>query len=438
MSVIQKTYPIIHPLRNVEFNSEKYLTITEGDGIYVKDSNGKTYVDAMSGLWNVSLGYKNKVIDEAVIQQLGKVPFVNMVKHTNPTTVKFADLLIDLMPKPLTRLLFTCTGSESVELAIKLSRQYFYMKGYTNKNKIFALSLSYHGTYYASMSVSGIDQQLTQGYSPRVAGIEFLDTPYQANREGRAQHLQEKLKELELIFEQQADSMAAVIIEPIIGSAGIIPLPTAYVKKLKQLCETYDVLLIFDEVATGFGRTGYLFDFQRIGVIPDILCLSKGINNGYIPLGATVISDKIAQQYITSQMHFEHLSTQNGNPLACAAGIATLEVLSNSDYLNAIQNKGAYLTEMLQKALSTLDIVYEVRGHGLMVGIELRAKDTQSEMLDSASLQAIMDALKNRGLLAYPFKTEYTSGFSLFLPYVINLEEINHVVKIIENVLKRY
>lgn len=438
MAVIQKHYPIIHPLRNVELNSEKYLTITEGDGIYIKDLNGKSYIDAMSGLWNVSLGYKNKVIDEAIIQQLGKVPFVNMVNHTNPTTIKFADKLIELMPERLNKLLFTCTGSESVELAIKLSRQYFYLKGYTNKNKVFALNLSYHGTYYASMSVSGIDQHLTKGYSPRVSGIEFLDTPYRPNYEDRVQHLHNKLKELELIFEKEADSMAAVIIEPILGSAGIIPLPISYIEKIKELCETHNVLLIFDEVATGFGRTGYLFDFQRIGVVPDILCLSKGINNGYIPLGATVISDKIVQQYMASQMHFEHLSTQNGNPLACAAGIATLEVLVNGDLLNSIRNKGAYLVEKLQKVLSTLDCVNEVRGQGLMVGIELRAKGNKEELLDSIRLQSIMDALKILGLLAYPFKTECTSGFSLFLPYIIKIEEIDQVIRIIEKVLKRF
>jgi len=432
-------YPMVHPLKDVRLG-EDVTPLAAGEGIYVQDTNGKTYIDGISGLWNISLGYRHPRIRQAIIDQLDALPYVNPVDQSNPKTLQFAEMLLRITPDHLMKVAYTCTGSESVELAIKLMRKYYNLRNQPHKNVIVVLDRSYHGSYYGSMSASGIDQEISESYGPKVPGFLFHPVPVCPHctpgyiEEGC---LEQHLRQLEALFEQQGSAMAGFMLEPIIGSGGIIPIPALYLQRLKELCVKHDVLLAFDEVATGMGRTGRMFAFEHSGVIPDILCLSKGINSGYLPLGATLFSEPIYQAFAQAGSHIEHLSTQNGNPIACAAGVATLEVLEQPGMLEAVRVRGAQLRSALETALQGSPLFQEVRGEGLMVGVSLTADHSTGACLSAERLVDIVNKLKRRGLIVYPFNTPgLTTGFHLFPPFIITEEEVGKMVLIIRKVLE--
>lgn len=434
-----KVYPIIHPLKHVQLGAD-FTPLEAGQGIYVQDIHGKTYIDGISGLWNVSLGYRHPGIRQAIIDQLDRLPYVNPVDQSNTTTVAFAEMLLDITPDSLTKVAYTCTGSESVELAIKLMRKFHHLRNQPEKNRILVLDVSYHGTYYGSMSASGIDQEISESYGPRVPGFIFHHVPVcSCCTPGHIapECLDKKLSELEEVFHIEGASLAGVILEPIIGSGGIIPLPDAWLHRLEQLCKQYDALITFDEVATGMGRTGKMFAFEHAGVVPDILCLSKGINSGYLPLGAVLFSEPIYRAFANAGSHVEHLSTQNGNPIACAAGIATIQALLEPGLLEHVQHMGQFLTERLIEALGSNSLLLEVRGKGLMIGVALTANKETKACLPAEQLAGIVAKLKQRGLLVYPFNTPgLTTGFHLFPPFILTEAEALKMVQIIRRALE--
>lgn len=438
MLTTTRQYPMVHPLKDVRLGDE-ITSLAAGEGIYVQDTNGKIYIDGISGLWNVSLGYRHPGIRQAILEQLDALPYVNPVDYSNPVTLQFAEKLLQLTPDNLTKVAFTCTGSESVELAIKLMRKYHHLRHQPQKNVIAVLDKSYHGSYYGSMSASGIDQEISESYGPKVPGFLFHPVPVcrhctPGNIAGDC--LSRQLDQLEALFAREGHVMAGFMLEPIIGSGGIIPIPEAYLQRLKELCLEHDVLLAFDEVATGMGRTGKMFAFEYSGVTPDILCLSKGINSGYLPLGATLFSEAIQQAFALAGSHIEHLSTQNGNPVACAAGIATLEALEQPGMLETISARGQLLRSALDQALQGNPLYLEVRGKGLMTGVALRSRHSAEECLPPELLADIVGKLKRRGLIVYPFHTPgLTSGFHLFPPFIIKEEEVLEIVSIVRKVL---
>lgn len=438
-------YPLIHPLKDVRLGGD-FTSLALGEGIYVQDVHGKTYIDGISGLWNISLGYKHPGIRQAIIDQLDRIPFVNLVDQTNPKTLEFAETLLRITPESLTKVVYTCTGSESVELAIKLIRKYHNLRNQPSKQQIIVMDKSYHGTYYGAMSASGIDREISEGYGPKVPGFVFHPLPVCMDPDCRSgctpghmaeACLERKLQELEQLFDREGSRLAGIILEPIIGSGGIIPLPDLYLRKVRELCLKHDVLLTFDEVATGMGRTGKMFAFEHSGVVPDILCLSKGINSGYLPLGATLFCESIYQAFVRAGLHIEHLSTQNGNPIACAAGVATVQALEEPGMFESIERKGQLLRQSLEKALADNPIFLEVRGKGLMLGVALTANRETQACLPAERLGAIVAKLKQWGLLVYPFHTPgLTTGFHLFPPFIIREEEIAKMVRIITKVME--
>ncbi|CAM4118166.1 daptide-type RiPP biosynthesis aminotransferase [Saccharibacillus endophyticus] len=436
MSTMQNTqkavYPLIHPLKNVQLG-ESFTSLLEGSGIYVRDENGKPYIDGISGLWNVSLGYGHPGIRQAILEQLDRIPFVNLVDQTNPTTVKFAQELLALTPERLSRAIYTCTGSESAELAIKLMRKYQSLRGLEQKQNIVALSISYHGTYYGAMSASGIDREISRGYGPKVPGFLFHDTPFSSLERGSED---EELRAIEELFEREGDRIAGMIVEPIIGSGGTIPLPDAFLRKIRELCDLHGALLAFDEVATGMGRTGRMFAFEHSGAVPDILCLSKGINSGYLPLGAVLFSEAIYREFAAANLHIEHLSTQNGNPIACAAGLATIEALNQPGMLEHVSEMGELLRELLNEELADCPAFLETRGKGLMIGVALQDDLAGGVCMEAERLSALIGRLKQRGLIVYPFYTPgVTTGFHLYPPFIISAQEVSKIVGIIKKTL---
>lgn len=438
MSTKKKLYPMVHPLKPVSFGSE-LPNIVYGEGMYLQDTDGKRYIDGISGLWNVPLGYGNPEIREAIIKQLDDIAYVNPIQHSNPTTLKLAEMLLEAVPDHLVNVLYTCSGSESNELAIKIARRYNRFKGKPNKNIIATLDSSYHGTYYASMSASGVDRYQSESYGPKAPGFRFLPTPFcKCKRDGypSCDCIEKKIEELEEIFTAEGEDIAAILIEPILGSGGSIQIPQEYFAKINELCDRYDVLLIIDEVATGFGRTGTLFAFEQYDISPDMVCLAKGINNGYLPLAATIISERIYNKFIDENSHINHLSTQNGNPLACAAGIATINLLKDEKLLNHVKEIGELLRNRIFEEMKSHRNFTEVRGRGLMLGVELMTSD--GSCLSPEQVLEIVNKLTQKGLIVYPFiNPPYTTGFHLFPSYLISDEDVENIVKIIKKVFNR-
>ena len=250
-------------------------TLVRGDGMYVFDQNGKRYLDLCSGLWNMPLGYSERRIKAVVNKQMEQLPFSNLLVFSSDIQTQYAQRLLQWMGD-FGCILYTCSGSETVEAAIKTCRQYQCLRNCPERRRIAAFTLSYHGTSYGAMSVSGIDQILTDVYRPLVPEISWVTVPADyANEDAWRQAING-------LWEQEGDYLAGFIVEPVMASGGVVPIPNPVLQHIQQRCRAGDVLLVADEVATGFGCTGTPFAWQQAEITPDLVCLSKAINNGYL------------------------------------------------------------------------------------------------------------------------------------------------------------
>ncbi|MBU3089198.1 aspartate aminotransferase family protein [Clostridium gasigenes] len=437
-----KKYRVWHPLGTVSVGQE-HLNIISGDRIYVQDSNGKTYIDGLCGLWNMSLGYNNKKIINKITEQLMEIPYVNLCEFTNSTVQELANKLIYLLHRDIEKIYFTCTGSESNELAIKIIRKYHALKGNYGKKKIGVIASSYHGSYYGSLSASQFESKNKSGYGPFLDDFITFDLPFcRCCKSGvlSSECLDVMIKNLKKQFEEEKDMLAGFIIEPIIGSGGIIPLPYEYLTVLSKLCTENDVILVYDEVATGFGRTGKMFTFEKHKINPDIVCMSKGINSGYLPMGAVAINKKIYEVFKVSSEALFHLSTQNGNPVCCAAALATIEQLEEDDraLVCYVEKMGEFLKSQLMESLMYHPNVYDIRGEGFMLAIDLVESKFSNEILQQNNLLAIVQMLKRNGLVTEAcYNPGTTSSIIMFLAFIITQDEIKNVVNIIKKTLTR-
>lgn len=422
---------------------DEKIKIISGDRIYLTDVRGKTYIDANSGLWNVPLGYSNPDIKKNILEQLEKIGYVNACEFSNESSSELADLLKQLHHEKIDKIVFTCTGSESVELAIKLIRKYASMGKKPFKRDIAIIQNSYHGSYYGSMSCSSYDAQEREGYSPLVEGIRELSLPFCAcgesgsTTENCTKEMQEQLeKELELYGE----CLGGIIIEPILGSAGVIPLPYWYLKRLVDFAHERDLLIVFDEVATGFGRTGSMFYYQQYDFKPDIITMSKGINNGILPLGAVAVSEKVTNRFREKGELLFHLSTQNGNALSCAAGVATIEELLKNDkaILKQVEDRAIYFRKNFdQRIKKEFSEIFDLRGKGLMFAIELANKDTGIRISQVKLLKTVELLKKNGVILEWSYIENVTSCLVLFLPFIIHECEIDQLLEKMRKVFRR-
>lgn len=432
---------VYYPLRKIK-GEEELMTITKGQGIYVWDDKGKKYIDGQCGLWNVSLGYSNENIVKAITDQLNSICYINTCDYTNPVIQELGQKLISIMPQGFNKLFYTCTGSESVELCIKLVRKYHKVKGNDKKTNIAVFESSYHGTYYGAMSASRLEDNFKRDYGPMLQGFMPVKVPF--CRCCKINNLSEKckfkfLEDVRKAIEENKDTLAAFILEPILGSAGVIPLSVDYMQELRRLCDENDILLICDEVATGFGRTGKLFAFEHYGIKPDMVSFSKGINSGYLPFGAVVIDERITAALEENNSMILHLSTQNGNPIACASALANINTILSGDYVSKVREKGRYLKERLREILGEHPLVFDIRGEGLMLAIDLVEDRLSNANINMDKLVNIIKLFEKRGLLLgmYNNTKYFSAGLVLFLPFIIEDEELNKVIDIFEKVFKR-
>jgi adenosylmethionine-8-amino-7-oxononanoate aminotransferase len=338
--------------------AEDPVVIERGEGTDLLDVDGNRYIDGVSSLWCNVHGHAHPRIDAAIREQLGKVAHSTMLGLSHRPAIELARRLVELAPPGLTRVFYSDSGSTATEIALKMAFQYWRQRG-EDRRRFVALRMGYHGDTIGSVSVGGIDL-FHSLYEPLL-----FDTV-------RAEP--GDIDDMRRQLEENAGEVAAVIMEPLVqGAAGMLMHPPGYLRAVRELCDSHDVLLIVDEVATGFGRTGRMFACEHEGVAPDLLCLAKGITGGYLPLAATLASERIYEGFLGEHEEFRtffHGHTYTGNPLACAAGIASLDVFEEERTLERLGGRMELLAELLEPVAAHA-LVSEVRRCGFMVGIEL-------------------------------------------------------------------
>jgi adenosylmethionine-8-amino-7-oxononanoate aminotransferase len=364
-------------------SEEDPLVIESAEGCELIDSQGRRYIDGVSSLWCNVHGHRHPEIDRAVREQLDKVAHSTMLGLTHPAAIELARRLVELAPPGLTRVFYSDSGSTAAEIALKMAFQYWQQRGRRGCTQFVCLENAYHGDTMGSVSVGGIDL-FHSLYRPLL--FDSIKVP-----PGDLGAMERALA---------GSGVAAVIMEPLVqGAAGMLMQPEGYLRGVRELCDRHGVLLILDEVATGFGRTGRMFACQHEHVAPDILCLAKGLTGGYLPLAATLATERVYEGFLGEHQDFRtffHGHTYTGNPLACAAALATLDVFESERTLEHLQRKIALLGTLLEP-LEDHPAVAEVRRRGFMVGIELRPYPLELRMGHRVTLEA-----RRRGAIIRP------------------------------------
>jgi adenosylmethionine-8-amino-7-oxononanoate aminotransferase len=406
-------YPLWHPMTMMSRYRATGLCIVGGEGSRVRDEDGRSYLAAAGGLWNVCCGFRHPRILDAIRRQLDLLPYSTLYRYGHAPAEELARRLVDLAPPGLTRVFLTTSGSSAIEAALKLVRRFWRLHGRSERRLVACLRDSFHGTGFGAMAVTGED--LGQGeYLVDRHDVLLVDTPMSEADTTLAQ------------LEAHADQLAAVIVEPVLGSAGVVELAPDFLSGLQTLCRRRDVLLIADEVATGFGRTGSWFAVEQLGLHPDVLVLSKAINSGYLPLGAAVVSERIYRAFDDADAVFCHGETQAGNPLACAAANATIDVIREERLPARAAQLGATLIDRLREACAEAG-VGTVSGRGLMIGLHVTDPGPIEYVLDLA------DQFVAEGVLAHPSPR----GISLFPPLILTDDEAGEIVAATRAVLHR-
>ncbi|MCG3088332.1 adenosylmethionine--8-amino-7-oxononanoate transaminase [Sporosarcina cyprini] len=418
------------------------IVIKSGKGIYLYDENGKAYIDAVSSWWVNLFGHANERISDALAEQARQLEHVIFANFTHEPAVRLAEKLARITPEGLTKVFFADNGSSAVEVALKMSFQYHKQKNKPNKTRFLALSNAYHGETLGALSVGGVGLY-NEVFQPlllqtiRAEGPDCFRCPFQERPESCntpcISIIEEKLK-------RHREELSAVIIEPLIqAAAGMKMYPPGYVSRLKQLCSQYDVHLIADEVAVGFGRTGTMFACEQAGITPDFMCLSKGLTGGYLPLSVVMTTDEIYDAFYDeyeTMKAFLHSHSYTGNPLACRVALEVLQIFEDEKYIEQIQDKGAYMKELASQVFSGQPHVGEYRQTGMVGAIELIQDKATKEPFPSeerVGYQIYKIALE-KGLLLRPL------GNVLYFmpPYVISKEEIQSMIMIANESIQQY
>jgi len=369
-------HPMAHPQA---MRDQPPDIIVRGEGSWIWDVDGHRLVDGVGGLWSANLGFGRREIRDAIVEQLDELAFYNIFRGTtHPRAIELAERLVTLMADDgVAAVVFGNGGSDAVEGALKIARQYWKCRGQRDRTKFIALRQGYHGVHFGGMSVNG-NTAFRRAYEPLLPGCFHVDTPwlyrnpYSEDPEELARICAELL-EREIVF-QGPDTVAAFIAEPVQGAGGVIVPPASYWPRVRAVCDKYEVLLIADEVVTGFGRTGAMFGTRMWGVKADLWCLAKGISSGYVPLGATAVSTRVADAVAAGDATFGSIShgyTYSAHPVAAAAALATLDILQREDIVGAAAREGAYLNQRLREIGTRHRLVGDVRGIGLMACLEL-------------------------------------------------------------------
>ena len=391
---------------------EEPLIVERADGTDLIDVRGRRYIDGVSSLWCNVHGHRHPWIDRAIRAQLDRVAHSTTLGLSHPLAIRLARRLVDIAPDGLTRVFYSDSGSTATEIALKMAFQYWQQQGGAGarRTRFVALRDAYHGDTVGAVSLGGIDLFHTL-YRPLLFDC-LKAAPGDA-------------ADMERLLSEHEGEVAAVIVEPLIqGAAGMRVHPEGYLRDVRELCDRHGALLVCDEVATGFGRTGRMFACEHEGVAPDLLCLAKGITGGYLPLAATLAAERVYEGFLGEHEElrtFFHGHTYTGNPLACAAALASLDVFDRERTLERLQPKIALLERLLEQ-VARLDAVAEVRRRGFMCGIELTAHPAVTRMGHRVTLEA-----RRRGAIVRPLGDVVI----LMPPLAIAEPELERLVEIV-------
>lgn len=402
---------IWHPCSQMkDYEELKPIVIKKGEGVYLYDIEGNKYLDVISSWWCNLLGHCNPTINKAVKEQIDKLEHVIFANFTHTQAIRLCERLAKILPQGLCKFNFTDNGSSAIEAAMKVSFQYHQQTGNPQKTKFMALTDAYHGETIGALSAGDCDLY-TKLYKPILMDIKKVKAPdcyrcpYGKNRDNCSCECFEYAKKA---FEENGKETSAILVEPLLqGSAGMKIYPPLYLKKLRELCDEYNVHLIADEIATGFGRTGKMFAFEHANVSPDIMCLSKGLTGGYMPMALFVTTQKIYDAFYADYntgKAFMHSHTYSGNPLACSAANAVLDILEDGSVLKTAQQNAKYFNDLIKEKFLNHKNVGEVRHIGLINAIEIVKNKKTKESFDSklrTGYQIYKKALK-RGVILRP------------------------------------
>ncbi|WP_040327760.1 adenosylmethionine--8-amino-7-oxononanoate transaminase [Clostridium ihumii] len=434
---------IWHPCSQMkDYEKLPPIVIKNGKGVYLEDVDGNKYIDAVSSWWVNLFGHSNDRINKALYNQASTLEHVIFAGFSHEKAIELCERIIKVAPKGMKKVLFGDNGSSAVEIALKLSFQYHMQVGKKKKTKFIAISDAYHGETMGALSVGGVDL-FSSMYKPllietiKVNGPDCYRCPYNKNRETCNA---ECFESMEKAIKENHEEITAVIIEPMIqGAAGMKMYSPNYLKKLKKLCDEYDINLIADEIAVGFGRTGKMFACEHAGISPDIMTVSKGLTAGYMPMSLVLTADKIYDAFYDdyeTMKAFLHSHSYSGNPLGCAVAVETLKIFEEENILDTIDKKSKYLKEKIESTLLDIEYVGDYRQLGMIGAIELvKNKETKEAFpwQDRIGYKIYQLALK-KGVLLRPL-----GNVIYFMPpYIITKEEIDIVVDTARECIEEY
>ncbi len=378
------------------------LIIESGKGNTLIDSDGHSYLDGVSSLWTNVHGHQKKEIDQAIQKQLKKIAHSTLLGLSNIPSIKLAKELIQIAPKGLTKVFYSDNGSTAVEVALKMAYQYWQHIGPgSSRTKFIGFKEAYHGDTIGSVSVGGVEL-FHHAFKPLLFDVIRFASPYFFKNQPEV-----LLDQIEKEIIREKNKIIGIVMEPLIqGAAGMLTHPKGFLRSIRNLCDRYNLLLIVDEVATGFGKTGKMFACENENVSPDLMAIAKGISGGYLPLAATLVKEKIYQAFLGEQHQFKtffHGHTYTGNPLACAAGLASFKIFKKENVLKKLQKKIQIFKEGL-KLFSKLPHVVEIRQCGVMIGIDLvKNKSPRKDYLpeEKIGIRVCQEARK-RGVILRP------------------------------------
>jgi beta-alanine--pyruvate transaminase len=413
---------------NREFKENPRM-ITGAEGAYLIDAEGRRILDGLSGLWTCGAGHNRPEIQEAVAKQLGVLDYAPAFQYGHPLAFQLAERVANLAPEGLNKVFFTNSGSESADTSTKIARAYWRQKGQATKTRIIGRAKGYHGASWGGISFGGIGgNRKLWGQAMESDHLHHTWRPEMAFTKGMPEQGAEFADELEdMIVLHDASNVAAVIVEPFSGSAGVIIPPVGYLKRLREICDKHNVLLIFDEVITGFGRAGAMFGADAFGVVPDMINVAKQITNGAIPMGAVIVKDEIHDAFMEAggahyNVELPHGYTYSGHPVACAAAMAALDVLENEHLIARVAEMAPIFEEKVH-SLKGCKHVTDIRNCGFAAGLTIAAKPGEPTR---RPWEIAMECWRKGLYVRYGGDT-----LQLGLPFIIEQDQIDQIINIL-------
>jgi beta-alanine--pyruvate transaminase len=418
---------------NRQFKKNPRL-LARSSGMHYWDDQGRQILDAVAGLWCVNAGHGRPKIVQAIQEQAAEMDFAPPFQMAHPKAFQLAEQVAKIAPAGMGKVFFTNSGSEAVETALKMALAYHRVRGEGTRTRLIGRERGYHGVNFGGISVGGIvgNRKMFGTLLGGVDHIRHTHDPRNAFSVGQPEHGAELADDLErLVALHDASTIAAVIVEPVAGSTGVLLPPKGYLQRLRQICDKHGILLIFDEVITGFGRTGQPFGAQTFGVTPDLMTVAKGITNGCVPMGAVIAKDTIYDAFMNGPEHlieFFHGYTYSAHPLACAAGLATLETYADEGLLTRAGDLQGYFAEAVHSLKGEPNVI-DIRNIGLVAGVELSSIAGEPT---KRAFNVFLD-LYEKGLLVR------TTGdiVALSPPLIIQREQIDQIVDMLRAALRR-